>query len=75
MNWSYEGITCDDMGAPRGKRSHRIVCDEDGCHVWPGTCITLLGHGSMTISVEEAGPGYGPVPPCKVCHLGAQGAT
>ena len=68
MSWSYEGITCDDQGSPRGLRSHHIVCDEDGCHIWPSTCITLLGHGSMTISLEEAGEGYGPVPRCKVCH-------
>lgn len=68
MTWTYEGVTCDDEGNPRGRRSHIVVCDEDGAHVFPGTCRLLMCRGSMTISLGEAGPSY-QVPQCKVCHL------
>ena len=65
MTWQCEGVTCDDRGGPRGHIGHRIVCDEDGDHVFPGTCPTL--RRSMTITVAEAGPQHA-TRPCKVCH-------
>jgi len=67
MTWEYEGVTCDEQGQPRGKLSHRIVCDEGGAHVFPGTCFALMGGDSMTISLEQAGPLHA-TRPCKVCH-------
>ena len=65
MRYFYEGVTCDDYGTPRGKRSHYVECDEEGEHL-PGTC--RLVQGSMTMSLAEAGDAYKDVPRCKACH-------
>jgi len=63
VSWTYEGVTCDEYGTPRGRRSHRIVCDEDGEHL-EGTCPRVWR--LWTLSLEEAGNPS--LPACRVCH-------